>query len=383
MLDGPDVRLRAGFARGCRGVLIGSATRRPYLFDRPAGDRHLDDEAAPAPTRTGLVPEMAAVRGHDPERDGQAEARAVAGLLCGEERNEQPRLRRLRDAGPVVADGDPDPVAFVDVPSRPAGHRARFGLDQLGGDPQVGSATAFAAVDRLDRIDGEVEEDLLDLGAVEVDLGQGGRDVELDLDLVRADGVGLELEHALDQNRDARRPALGRSRAGEVEQVLDDAAGPVGLLDEQAGVALHVLGQARVAVDQLAEADDRRQRVVELVRDAGDEHADRLHLLGLEQLPLQPLLVGEVADQVEEAALAAELHDADLDLDGEFGAVRPAAAVAERAATLRPDDLAAAGHLAFVGGDELAEVAAEHLAAIDPVEPDRGLVDVQHGAVEG
>jgi hypothetical protein len=90
-------------------------------------------------------------------------------------------------------------------------------------------------------------------------------------------------------------------------------------------------GQPLVAPHQLAEGDDGRQRVVEFVSHARHELADGLHLLGLEQLPLETLLVRQVADQVEEAALAAQLHDSNLDLHGELRAVRPAAPVAEGA----------------------------------------------------
>ena len=54
---------------------------------------------------------------------------------------------------------------------------------------------------------------------------------------------------------------------------------------------------------------------------------------------------------VQEAALAAQLDDPNLDLDRELRAVGPAAAIAERAPALGPDYLPAAGHLALVGGD--------------------------------
>ena len=115
--------------------------------------------------------------------------------------------------------------------------------------------------------------------------------------------------------------AFRRPLAREVEQVGDDPPRAVGLLDEQLGVAPHVLGQALVGAQELAERDDRRERVVQLVRDAGDELADRLHLLGLEQFLLQAMLLGQVADDDQPAHLAGDLHATDVDFFGEGGTV--------------------------------------------------------------
>ena len=46
---------------------------------------------------------------------------------------------------------------------------------------------------------------------------------------------------------------------------------------------------AQLFLQQLGVADDARQRIVQLVRDAGDELADGRELLGLEQLRLRGL----------------------------------------------------------------------------------------------
>jgi hypothetical protein len=159
------------------------------------------------------------------------------------------------------------------------------------------------------------------LTAVEIHIRQSGRDVDLDLDLVRVKRVGLELENALNEGTDAGRSSLRRSSPGEVEKVLDYAAGSVRLLDQESGVVPHVVREALVAAHQLAEGDDRGQRVVQLVGDAGYELAERLHLLGLEQLPLEPVLVREIVDKVEEPALAAQVHHPNLYLRGELGSV--------------------------------------------------------------
>ena len=54
---------------------------------------------------------------------------------------------------------------------------------------------------------------------------------------------------------------------------------------------LTVVGQVLVQLQQLGEAEDRLQRVVQLVRHAGDEDADRGQPLLPDQLPLQRLLL--------------------------------------------------------------------------------------------
>ncbi len=105
----------------------------------------------------------------------------------------------------------------------------------------------------------------------------------------------LEQDDAVDEGPDRGRIALRRPLSGEVEQVLDDAPRARRLLDQQVGVGAQVVGQGRVVADELAEAEDRGQRVVELVGDARHELAGGLHLLGLDELGLEAVLVGQVA----------------------------------------------------------------------------------------
>ncbi len=106
-------------------------------------------------------------------------------------------------------------------------------------------------------------------------------------------------EHAADEIGDVLRRTRGRLPAREREQVADDACGALGLLGDAPQVATRarrrsVRGSSADACrssssTQLRVADDARQRVVQLVRDAGDELTDRRQLLGLEQLRLRRL----------------------------------------------------------------------------------------------
>jgi len=69
-------------------------------------NRQLDDEHAADAPGPGFVPELSAVRRHDPERDGQAQAGALSGLFGGKERIEKTGSNWLGNARPVVDDRD-------------------------------------------------------------------------------------------------------------------------------------------------------------------------------------------------------------------------------------------------------------------------------------
>src|SRR6266516_3184492 len=64
---------------------------------------------------------------------------------------------------------------------------------------------------------------------------------------------------------------------------------------------LRTMGEARRHIrgfaQQIAEADDRRERVVEIVRDARNQLADRRHLLRLQQLVLETPLLSLILEQ--------------------------------------------------------------------------------------
>ncbi len=91
------------------------------------------------------------------------------------------------------------------------------------------------------------------------------------------------------------------------------------------GALAQVGRQARVAADQRAQADDRGDRVVQLVGHARDEDPDRLHLLGLDELGLEPLALGQVADDDQVAGVVADPDPGRLALPWEAGPVRATA----------------------------------------------------------
>ena len=158
-----------------------------------------------------------------------------------------------------------------------------------------------------------VEEHLLQL----VRVGHGVRDrlvvLAAHLDASHPQLVHPELQRVVDHPVDARGPLLDLVLPGEREQVLHDprSAARFGV-DRLDGLAL-VRGRALLGQQQLGERGDPRQGIVQLVGHPRDQLADRRHLLGLNQLLLNQLLVGDVADQAQHLFVPLRARVGDLD----------------------------------------------------------------------
>src|SRR5262249_51348555 len=114
-----------------------------------------------------------------------------------------------------------------------------------------------------------------------------------------------ELERARDELVHVDRFELRARLAGELEQVLDDRLRAADLLLGDAQV-LDALGVRRVDdLPQVVErVHDDRQRIAQLVGDAGRELTDGRHLLGLDELALEALSVRDVdAYELDPAAV--------------------------------------------------------------------------------
>ena len=112
-------------------------------------------------------------------------------------------------------------------------------------------------------------------------------------------------------------PARDPPRSGEDEQVAHDFRGPVRFAKDQLEIALEMRRAERVVLQhQLDVPHDALQRIVQLVRDAGDELPQRRELFRLRQpvaqlraLGFETRLVGDVArddDGADAFVLAAE-----------------------------------------------------------------------------
>ena len=207
---------------------------------------------------------------------------------------------RQAQAGPL-ADPPPGEERLEDVLEHLGRHAAAVvGEDHLGhplGVPEVDPERA-AGVHRVERVDDQVQDDLLDLLAV--DVGHDGlAGLEDDVLAPVLAHVADHLDDPLDQAGQVGPLALDVGAAGEVEQLLGDALAAERLLLDHPQVVADDLGVGAVGgVDQeraepvlqrLGAEGDRGQRVVDLVGDPGGEEPDARQPLGADELPA-PLL---------------------------------------------------------------------------------------------
>ena len=156
----------------------------------------------------------------------------------------------------------------------------------------------------------EVEEDLLELvlvGPYERTRGEVGHET----DVVLLELVALELEHAPGLVGDRARPSLRRVMAREQQEVLHDARRPGGLVGDDREPAAEVGCHFRALQQQVGLAEDRRQRIVDLVGDPGGQLADGGELLGVDQLGLRAAQLFEAVHRLRVEARVVE-RDADL-----------------------------------------------------------------------
>ena len=152
-----------------------------------------------------------------------------------------------------------------------------------------------------------------------------------DLDVREPLLVGAQRQRLADDLVEVDHRARGLPLAGKRQQVADDARGALGFAEDDVDAAPRCSVE-RLLGEPLGPAQDRRQRVVQLVRDAGNRLAERRHLFRLQQLLIevarlvvQPLALADVADQRFDADRALRRRlGARGDLDPDGGAVHAA-----------------------------------------------------------
>ena len=199
------------------------------------------------------------------------------GLVVKNGSNARSRTSRLMPA-PVVGHRQQDVLArgkSVLAVGRDIGF-VEIGVRRLDGQ-------AAAIGHRVAGVDGEVEDRVFELIGIDRDLPQAACEHGLDGDGL-ADRPAQQFRHALHQPVDVDRLDLLRMLAGEREQALHQRGGALGGLARRIEQAL----DARIVVADAARghvdvAEDDGEHVVEVVRDAARQPADRLHLLRLTQ----------------------------------------------------------------------------------------------------
>src|SRR5437667_2319737 len=233
-------------------------------------DRQPDAEGAPGAGRA-LDVDPPAVGRHHRVTHREPEPRPAAHVLGGEEGVEDAAEDGGRDAGPVVADRD--------------AHRVALGARH---DPDVTRAR-----DRVAGVGEQVHEHLVELARVALDGGERAV-IAVDGDArapARLEGAERHLEPLVQVDRFAR----GLAETGEAAQILHDRRRARRPARHDAGQLLGVAerpprvrwGAGRRLLETAGErrdaVRDEAHGVVDLVRHAGDQAAERGHLLGVDE----------------------------------------------------------------------------------------------------
>ena len=303
---------------------VGGRRARPSALGGRVHLRQVDLEGRAAP-RLGVHPNEAPRLLHDPVHGGEAEPRALARLLGGEERLEDPRLCRLVHADAGVAHGEHHELADWGGRTLPGVVRV---VRHVGGlDRKL--APRGHGVARVHR---QVHEHLLELPDVGPHRAHAGVE-HRDQVHILPDDAPQHLLDARDHGAQVHDPGRDHLLPAEGEQLAGERRGPVRRFAHLLDVLPLRIVPAQVLEQQVAVARDHREQVVEVVRDAASQSAHRLHLLRLHQLLLQPSLLRDVA------------HERLIILDLAIGiAYRPHAELHGQGATV----LALPGRLDFV-----------------------------------
>src|SRR5215472_2739837 len=218
-------------------------------------------------------PAMLANDGH---ADTESQARATARALGGVEGIKEARERFGANADTVILK-----------------RNAQAAAGAPGANLEAAGLANFA--DGLFRVGDQVEKNLDKLVSVAEDAGQVGIRAEIDIDIVAAQRVLVQLKGALDQIVDVEKLLLGRSGTRELQKVLDDACGAAGLAMGEIELALEGLIGRRALAQEFGDPQDGRERVIQLVCDAREHLAHGGKLFRLNELFFEALDVRDVA----------------------------------------------------------------------------------------
>ena len=182
-----------------------------------------------------------------------------------------------------------------------AGLQRRIAARLAFADPDVDRAAVRHGVARVDR---EVEDGELELVGVDARRRQAFREIEPQRD-ARPERALQQIDHALDQAAQVDRHGAQILLSRERQQALRQRGAALGALQRAVDqpVQPRIVGHA--LAQQIEIAHHRHQQIVEIVRDAAGELADRLHLLRLPQLLLGLFARGDFLHQVGGALLDA------------------------------------------------------------------------------
>src|ERR1700687_3257174 len=129
--------------------------------------------------------------------------------------------------------------------------------------------------------------------------------VQVDADIVHPQVIITQRQRLLESLVELHGSTLGLVLAGEAQEILNNTVGALCLLVKFVGILDALLSHLPAGSQQLAVTEDGGKRVVQFVRDTGDQLADRRQLLAVEQLLLgtAQVFVGLASLLIENRAL--------------------------------------------------------------------------------
>ena len=229
---------------------------------------------------------------YDAVDGGESEAGAVLPVPGGVEGFEHACEGGFVHAGAGVAHDEGDVAAGGDF-VRAGGAR----LSEVGVGGGEGEFSAFGH--GLAGVDGEVDDDLLDLDGIGVDGAQfiGGAEVEAD---ILAEETGQDPDHVFEEEVEVEVSGLKYAAAAEGEQLRGEGGGAFCGLADFGEVGICGVVGADAAQGDFAVAGDGGEEVVEVVGNTAGESADGFHFRGVAELGLEEFLLGDVADDVDD-----------------------------------------------------------------------------------
>ena len=243
------------------------------------------------------------------------------------------------------------------------------------------------AVHGIAAVDGEIDQrglELRDVGDRKA-IGIGNVDVDPD---PAADQRTDQLRHRLDLGADIEHLRLQRLPAGERQQLPGQLGGALHRLGDRVDVAPAPLFRQFAAAQEVGRGADDGQEIVEIVRDAAGQLADRFHLLRLAQRFLALAALGDVdglrhrAD--DRAVLVAQRAHREVEIALADRQMQPHLGL-DFFAPHDGDEGVADGVAHAVGRGEprrFPERLADHVAGVGADAGERRLVGIEHVAVQ-
>src|SRR6266700_1251952 len=260
------------------------------------------DRQTHAECRTGRLQVVGAqnlpfMLAHDSVADAQPQPRALSNFLRGEKWIEN--ALRLLDAFTVIAQQDFHPAAVM--------HGLNFN--------QTGPARGLHGVISIVQ---DVQENLLQLVRVANEFRQALVKLLHDLDSVVGKIISAQRDGLAQDAIDLDRLALRRPLPGKAQKVLHNFFGALRFFQNHLQIFARTSRDLRVLHQQVGKSHDGRQRVVHLMRNAGDKLAHRGHLLCMHQLGLDHGGVGNVCHQHDYAVYVGAIVAHGTEVDGKL-----------------------------------------------------------------